>query len=63
MQWDTEEELQREADRKKAQEDDDDIYATEDDHPPFKKGDWIGLDRDRRSAYMIINVLKQEGLL
>ena len=63
MQWDTEEELQREADRKKAQEDDDDIYATEDDHPPFKKCDWIGLDRDRRSAYMIINVLKQEGLL
>ena len=62
VQWDSEEDLEREAERKK-KEDEDDIYASEDDHPPFRKGDWIGIDRDRRSAYLIIAALKQENLL
>ncbi|KAH9944380.1 uncharacterized protein BXZ73DRAFT_96868 [Epithele typhae] len=64
VQWDTEEDLEKEAEEKKARRvDEDDIYVADGDHPPFKKGDWIGMDRDRRSAYLIINVLKQEGLL
>ena len=64
MQWDTEEELEKEAERRRKQvEDEDDIYASEDDHPPIRKGDWIGMERDRRSAYLIIGALKQENLL
>ncbi|KAJ8454290.1 hypothetical protein ONZ51_g13114 [Trametes cubensis] len=43
--------------------DDDDIYASEGDLPPVRKGDWIGVERDRRSAFLIIGALKQEGLL
>ena len=27
------------------------------------KGDWVGVDRDRRSAYLIIGALKSEGLV
>ena len=27
------------------------------------KTDWIGLDRDKRSAYLIIGALKSEGIL
>ncbi|OSD03433.1 hypothetical protein PYCCODRAFT_1466818 [Trametes coccinea BRFM310] len=44
-------------------EDEDDIYAKEGDLPAVKKGDWIGVERDRRSAFLIIGALKQEGLL
>ncbi|KAI0335267.1 hypothetical protein GY45DRAFT_897615 [Cubamyces sp. BRFM 1775] len=44
-------------------DDDDDIYASEGDLPPVRKGDWIGVERDRRSAFLIIGALKQEGLL
>ncbi|KAI0698592.1 hypothetical protein BC835DRAFT_1333975 [Cytidiella melzeri] len=29
----------------------------------FRKGDWTGVDRDRRSAYLIIGALRGEGLL
>ena len=64
LQWDTEEELELEAERKKKeQETRDDIYASEEDQPASYKGDWIGMDRDRRSAYLIIQTLQQENLL
>ena len=29
----------------------------------FGKTDWVGLDRDKRSAYLIIGALKSEGIL
>ncbi|TBU35247.1 hypothetical protein BD311DRAFT_860781 [Dichomitus squalens] len=63
VQWDSEEDLEREAEKRKKDEDEEDIYASEGDHPPVRKGDWIGMDRDRRSAYLIIGALKQENLL
>ena len=63
VQWDTEEDLEKEAERKKAGPDEDDIYAADGDFPPSLKTDWLGIDRDRRSAYLMIGVLKQEGLL
>ena len=63
VQWDSDEDIQKEAARKEEQKAEDDIYASDGDHPPFKQGDWIGMDRDRRSAYLIIGALKQEGLL
>lgn len=41
----------------------DDIYVYG--HPPlhFRKGDWHGIDRERRAAFLIIGALKSEGLL
>lgn len=39
----------------------DDVYAH--DYPEPQRHDWTGLDRDRRSAFMIHGVLRSEGLL
>jgi hypothetical protein len=61
--WDREEE-EREEQEKPVDEDFDDIYATDEpkcDEPA--KGDWVGVDRDRRSAFLIIGALKSEGIL
>ena len=41
----------------------DDIFASPDDPEPFSKYDWIGPERDRRSAFSIIMALRSEGLL
>ncbi|KAI5125007.1 hypothetical protein M0805_007431 [Coniferiporia weirii] len=43
----------------------DDIYVYEDEEDPSikQKGDWTGVDRDRRSAFLIIGALKSEGIL
>jgi hypothetical protein len=35
----------------------------EDDVPEHSKGDWAGVDRDRRSAYLIIGALRTDGLI
>lgn len=35
----------------------------EDDVPRHSKGDWAGVDRDRRSAYLIIGALRSDGLI
>ncbi|KZW04068.1 hypothetical protein EXIGLDRAFT_827993 [Exidia glandulosa HHB12029] len=40
---------------------DDDVYAHG--FPEPKSNDWTGIDRDRRSAFMIQGVLRSEGLL
>jgi hypothetical protein len=41
-----------------------DIYAVgHDDIPESKRGDWLGLDRERRSAFVILGALRSEGLL
>jgi len=41
----------------------DDIFISPDDLPTTQKDDWVGVNRDRRSAYLIVGALKQEGLL
>ena len=42
----------------------DDVYVSPDqDVPSHSKGDWAGVDRDRRSAYLIIGALKLDGLI
>lgn len=53
--WDREQE-EEQADAKPAKaEDPDDIFVYGDqDQTTYEKGDWIGVDRDRRSAYLII---------
>jgi len=44
--------------------DDDDIYATGDEKlPPRRKSDWIGVERDKRSAFIILSTLRSEGIL
>lgn len=39
----------------------DDVYAYG--FPEPNRQDWTGMDRDRRSAFMIQGVLRSEGLL
>ncbi|KAF8897560.1 hypothetical protein BD779DRAFT_387584 [Infundibulicybe gibba] len=46
------------------EEPNDDIYTYGDDETPERKGgDWVGVDRDRRSAYLIMGALRSEGIL
>lgn len=66
--WDREQEeelQQRAADGKPPEEEEsDDIFVSGDEGlPAFRRGDWIGTDRDQRSAYLIMGALKSEGLL
>lgn len=60
--WDREEEerLSREQD---VGEDDEIFVAGEQGLPSTKRGDWVGVDRDRRSAFLIIGALRSEGIL
>lgn len=42
----------------------DNLYAVgHDDITEGKRGDWLGLDRERRSAFVILGALRSEGLL
>ncbi|OCH94094.1 hypothetical protein OBBRIDRAFT_817438 [Obba rivulosa] len=62
--WDREEEEeQAEVERNKPPVDEDDIYVSEGDSPASKRGDWTGIDRDKRSAFLIMGALKSEGIL
>ena len=61
--WDREEEdISTEAIGK---DDPDDIYASDDQDriPVRRRGDWVGVERDRRSAFLIMGALKSEGIL
>ena len=47
-----------------ASENPEDIYAYGDEDIPQKQAkDWTGIDRDRRSAYLIMGALRSEGIL
>jgi hypothetical protein len=64
--WDREADEQRttkEEDIGNGREDDDIFVLPEDDVPSHSKGDWVGVDRDRRSAYLIIGALRSDGLI
>jgi hypothetical protein len=42
----------------------DDVYVPGNQDVSLKrKGDWVGVERDRRSAFLIIGALKSEGIL
>lgn len=44
--------------------DTDGIYVVgHEDIPDSRRGDWTGVDRDRRSAFVILGALRSEGLL
>jgi hypothetical protein len=45
-------------------QDDDDPYAWDNGEVvEWKRNDWIGVDRDRRSAFLIMGALRSESLL
>lgn len=50
---------------KRTADNDDDIFTYEDepDSRDLQKGDWMGPDRDLRSAFLIIGSLKMEGII
>jgi len=58
--WDQDDEIEPKEEENK----DDDIYISGDaEKSVHKPGDWVGVDRDRRSAYLIIGALRSEGIL
>lgn len=60
--WDREEE--EKSKNLKSSTENDDIYAYGDENVSDKHpGDWDGVDRDRRSAYLIMGALRSEGIL
>jgi hypothetical protein len=65
--WDREADEQRSTkleDKNNKGREDDDIYVSQDrDVPSHSKGDWAGVDRDRRSAYLIIGALRSDRLI
>lgn len=62
--WDREADEQRTKNQDVVRKDMEDIFATpEDDGSGHSKGDWGGVDRDRRSAYLIIGALRSDGLI
>ncbi|KAF8076417.1 hypothetical protein FPV67DRAFT_1558895 [Lyophyllum atratum] len=63
--WDREEEEKDAKEvREELPENFEDIFAFGDeDIPEKKRGDWVGVDRDRRSAYLIMGALRSEGIL
>ncbi|KAF5370133.1 hypothetical protein D9758_001021 [Tetrapyrgos nigripes] len=52
--WDREEEEKEKEQPKEPDPDDIYVYGDEEDVPQHRRGDWVGVDRDRRSAYLII---------
>ena len=63
--WDREQEEEEQANPKASDGDDAEkvFVCGEEDMSTYRQGDWNGVDRDRRSAYLIIGALKSEGLL
>ena len=64
--WDreTEEPQKSTAVKQKSRSGGDEVFIlAEDDVPEHSKGDWAGVDRDRRSAYLIIGALRSDGLI
>ena len=63
--WDREEE-QVEQQNPAAKDDPDDIFVSNADDrgiPSRQKGDWVGIDRDRISAFLMMGALRTEGIL
>jgi hypothetical protein len=62
--WDREADEPRTVNEEIVRNEMEDIFVTpEDDGSSHSKGDWVGVDRDRRSAYLIIGALRTDGLI
>ncbi|PPQ78022.1 hypothetical protein CVT26_015813 [Gymnopilus dilepis] len=61
--WDREEDTKL-TNTEDKQEQNNDPYAWDNsDVTDWKRGDWVGVDRDKRSAFLIVGALRSEGLL
>ncbi|KAK7470615.1 hypothetical protein VKT23_002039 [Stygiomarasmius scandens] len=60
--WDREEEQKEKEESDEPDPDNLYVYGDED-VPKPRRGDWVGVDRDRRSAYLIVGALRSEGIL
>lgn len=62
--WDREADEQRTVNEESAGNEKEEIFVTpKEDGLIRSKGDWAGVDRDRRSAYLIIGALRSDGLI
>ncbi|KAI0053528.1 hypothetical protein FA95DRAFT_1632059 [Auriscalpium vulgare] len=61
--WDREQEEHAEKPAEISRGDDEIFIFADGDTSTHQKGDWVGVDRDRRSAYLIIGALKSEALI
>jgi len=61
--WDREEEDRSAEAVKKGEPDDIYVPDDQDSMPMKRRGDWVGVERDRRSAFLIMGALKSEGIL
>jgi len=62
--WDREEEERLSREKEPEEDIEEDIFvAGEEGLPVKRRGDWVGVDRDRRSAFLIIGALRSEGIL
>jgi hypothetical protein len=62
--WDREVEESGDKETSMTVQDPDDIYVSGEDGPASKRdSDWVGVERDRRSAFLIMGALKSEGIL
>ncbi|TFK43503.1 hypothetical protein BDQ12DRAFT_675081 [Crucibulum laeve] len=60
----TREDAEKEVEEVENKEAEEDVYASGYEHVPDKRaGDWVGVERDRRSAYLIMGALRSEGIL
>lgn len=60
-----EDDIDLESTKSKPAEESDDIFVYGDQDISAKpgKGEWVGIERDRRSAFMIMGTLRSEGIL
>ncbi|KAF8974525.1 hypothetical protein BDZ97DRAFT_1773993 [Flammula alnicola] len=61
--WDRDEELKGTKNTGMNVQDDDPYAWDSEDIMEWKQGDWVGVDRDQRSAFLIMGALRSEGLL
>lgn len=59
---DTEEQARKDAAENK-EEEGNSIFFSGDHEEVVQKGDWLGVDRDKKASFMIIGALRSEGLL
>jgi len=61
--WDREEQVKGTKDMDPEVQDNDPYSWDNNDITDWKQGDWVGVDRDQRSAFLIMGALRSEGLL
>lgn len=62
--WDREEEVNKRLEDRQADVPEDDPHVWDnDEEKEWKPNDWVGIDRERRSAFFILGALRSESLV